>query len=253
MKIARYAKDGRVNYGAVEDETIVPLQGSIYEQPALSAERLELSQVKLLPPTQAGKVVCVGQNYVEHIKELGVPRPQKPVVFLKPPSCLIGPNDAIIYPKQATRVDFEGELALVIGKTLKDAQPEQAMQAVLGCSCFNDITERNWAASDPMLLTLCKGFDTFGCYGPWIDTQADPSSLGLKTYLNGELVQDDNTANCVFSPADILCYISSHMTLLPGDVVITGTPQGIGPMQVGDLVEVELEGVGRISNRLAAA
>jgi 2-keto-4-pentenoate hydratase/2-oxohepta-3-ene-1,7-dioic acid hydratase in catechol pathway len=253
MKIARYSMDGKAAYGAVEGEALVPLEGSIFKQPVKTSQQIELHRVKLLTPTRPSKVVCVGQNYLEHIKELGAPVPEKPVVFLKPPSCLIGPDENIIYPEQATRVDYEGELALVIGKILKNATPDEALEGVLGCSCFNDVTERDWAGSDPLLLTLSKGFDTFGCYGPWIDTRADSASLGVKTFLNGQMVQDDSTANCVFSVADILCYISAHMTLVPGDVVITGTPQGIGPMQPGDLVEVEVEGVGRISNKVAKA
>ncbi len=253
MKIARFEKDGKISYGAVEGEEIITLSGSVFDGPQKSGPGQPIADVKLLPPTMPSKVVCVGQNYLGHIKELGVPVPEEPVVFLKPNTCLIGQGDDIIYPKQATRVDYEGELALVVKKPLKDASEAEAMQGLLGCSCFNDVTERNWAAKSPFLLTLCKGFDTFGCYGPWIDTEADPGALDIKTYLNGKVMQDDNTANCVFSPGSILSFVSRHMTLLPGDVVITGTPKGIAPMEVGDLVEVEVEGVGKLSNRLTAA
>ena len=251
MKIARYEYNGQIFYGAVEGDEVVQLEGSVFDQPQKSSVKLPLPQVKLLTPTQPSKVVCVGQNYLDHIKELGVPVPQQPVVFLKPTTCLIGHDDQIIYPKLAGRVDFEGELALVVGKKLHQASESEALEGLLGCSCFNDVTERNWAA-DPFKLTLCKGFDTFGCYGPWLETEADPGALGIKTILNGKVMQDDNTANCVFSPSMLLSFVSQHMTLLPGDVLITGTPSGIAPMEVGDQIEVEIEGVGRLSNRLAA-
>jgi 2-keto-4-pentenoate hydratase/2-oxohepta-3-ene-1,7-dioic acid hydratase in catechol pathway len=177
-----------------------------------------------------------------------VPVPKEPIIFLKPPSCLIGHEHPIIYPQAAKRVDFEGELALVIKHRMKNVNEIDTLNYVLGYSCFNDVTERNMVGNNPHLLSLSKGFDTFGPFGPYIVTDLDPNHLMLKTYLNGELKQQDNTKNCVFSIQQVLSYISRYMTLLPGDIVSTGTPRGIAPMKPGDTVEVEIENIGSLRN-----
>jgi len=199
------------------------------------------------------KIVCIGQNYLEHIKELGSTPPKQPLFFLKPPSSLIGTGDNIIYPRNATRVDYEGELAVVIKKSMKDVLNDKAKQYILGYSCFNDVTERDLVTKAPLNLTLGKSFDTFSAFGPYIVTDLDPDNLQIRTYLNGELMQDDNTSECVFNVQTILSYLSQCLTLCPGDIVITGTPKGIAPMKPGDLVEVEIEKIGRLSNRVKAA
>lgn len=248
MIIARCEHNGRVFHGSIKDDRIVELSGSIFDQPQETGQSLALDQVRLLYPIEPSKIVCVGQNYRGHIAELGVPIPKEPVVFLKPPSCLIGPNEGIIWPTGMERVDYEGELAVVIGRTISRAAPEEALAGVLGCSCFNDVTERAMVGRDPFLLSLAKGFDTFGCFGPWLVTGLAPDHLAIETRLNGEVMQSDNTENCVFSVGDVLSFISRYITLNPGDVVITGTPKGIAPMKPGDVVEVEVEGVGRLTN-----
>lgn len=251
MIIVRYEDDNRIVHGLVKGDQVFELTGSIFNNPVETGRSLLLEQVRLLYPVEPSKIVCVGQNYRGHIKELGVPVPKEPVVFLKPPSCLIGSGQDIIWPAGAERVDYEGELAVVMGKTVSRATPKEAMAGVLGCSCFNDVTERAMVGRDPFLLSLAKGFDTFGCFGPWLVTGLNPDRLDIKTRLNGEVMQSDNTANCVFSVGDVLSYITRYITLFPGDVVITGTPKGIAPMKPGDTVEVEIEGIGRLSNPVA--
>jgi len=206
-----------------------------------------------LTPVTPSKIVGVGQNYREHIRQLGVPVPEKPVIFLKPSSCLIGPDEFILCPPQAAQVDYEGEVALIIKETMKDIPPGQALRFLLGVSCFNDVTERSMAQKDPFLLTLSKGFDTFGAFGPYLVTGLNPDNLRIKTYLNGNLRQDDTTANCVFEVKYLLSYVSTFMTLLPGDVVITGTPKDIGPMKPGDRIEVEVDGVGKLTNTVRSS
>jgi 2-keto-4-pentenoate hydratase/2-oxohepta-3-ene-1,7-dioic acid hydratase in catechol pathway len=177
-----------------------------------------------------------------------VPVPKEPLIFLKPPSCLIGHEHPIIYARNAERIDYEGELAIVIKHRMKSVDETDTLNYVLGYSCFNDVTARNMVAKDRFLLTLAKGFDSFGPFGPYIVTDLDPNHLMLKTYLNGELKQQDNTKNCVFSVQQVLSFISKYMTLFPGDIVITGTPRGIAPMKPGDTVEVEIEAIGTLRN-----
>jgi len=248
MRLVRFEEKGRVGYGSLKGDVVFDLEGSIFEQPRETGPGRPLTQVSLLHPVQPSKVVCVGQNYLGHIKELGVKVPQEPVIFLKPPSCLIGPGQEIAYPPRATRVDYEGELAVVVKAEIKELPPGEVLGRILGCSCFNDVTERDLAARDPFFLTLAKAFDTFGCFGPWIETGLDPNRLHLTTRLNGRTVQEDNTQSCVFKVEEVVSYVSRFMTLLPGDVVITGTPKGIGPMKPGDQVEVEIEGIGSLKN-----
>jgi 2-keto-4-pentenoate hydratase/2-oxohepta-3-ene-1,7-dioic acid hydratase in catechol pathway len=248
LKIGRFDYNGNILYGRVEGERVQLWEGNPFSEYTESKESVPLSRLKALIPVTPSKIVCVGQNYREHIKELGVPVPEEPVIFLKPPSCLVGPDEPILYPPQAARVDYEGELALIIKEPMKDIPTEDTLRFLLGVSCFNDVTERSMAQKDPFLLTLSKGFDTFGAFGPYIATGLNPDNLRVKTYLNGDLRQDDTTANCVFDVKYILSFVSRVMTLLPGDVVITGTPKGIGPMKAGDLIEVEVEGVGRLTN-----
>jgi 2-keto-4-pentenoate hydratase/2-oxohepta-3-ene-1,7-dioic acid hydratase in catechol pathway len=248
VKFARFEYDNKIYEGLVDAEDIHVIKGSFWNHYEVSDKKHRISEVRFLPPVTPTKIVCVGQNYLGHIEELGVPVPKEPVIFLKPPSGLIGHEHPIIYPANAERIDYEGELAIVIKHTMKYVNETDTLNFVLGYSCFNDVTERNMAAKDPFLLTLSKGFDSFGALGPWIVTDLDPGHLMLKTYLNGELKQQDNTKNCVFSVRRVLSFISQYMTLFPGDIVITGTPQGIAPMKPGDTVEVEIESIGTLRN-----
>ena len=252
MKFARFEYDGKIDTGLVDGERVRVIEGSLFGRYEETGTHHSLEEVTLLPPVLPTKVVCVGQNYLEHIEELGVPVPKEPVVFLKPPSCLIGSGDAIVYPRSAQRVDYEGELAVVIKDTMKNVEESGAMDYVLGYSCFNDVTERALVSQDVVLLTLAKGFDTFGPFGPYLVTDLDPNNLELQTYLNNTVMQHDNTRNCVFSVQKILSFVSERITLCPGDVVITGTPKGIAPMSPGDTVEVEIEGIGRLKNVVKA-
>jgi len=253
MKIARFRHENHIYFGLVEDQQLRVVDGDILGDFKPTDRLIPLSEVTLLTPVSPSKIVCVGQNYRGHIQELGLPIPKEPVIFLKPPSCLIGNREKIIFPASATRVDYEGELAIVIKEKMTRVSEDQALKYVFGYSCFNDVTERALVSKDPFLLTLAKGFDTFGAFGPFVATDLDPDNLELKTSLNGRIMQQDNTQNCVFSAKKLLNFISRHITLLPGDVVITGTPQGIAPMKIGDVVEVEISGIGKLSNQLAAA
>jgi 2-keto-4-pentenoate hydratase/2-oxohepta-3-ene-1,7-dioic acid hydratase in catechol pathway len=250
MKLARFEYEDTVSFGIVREQTVVLLNGSPLDTYEETPVCHPLADVKLLPPVVPTKIVCIGMNYREHIKEIGAEVPTKPMFFLKPPSSLIGHEDDIIIPRGAERVDYEGELAVIIKEKMKDVPEDEALSHVAGYSCFNDVTERAIAMKGMANLTLAKGFDTFSVFGPYLVTGLDPDNLEVRTYLNGGLVQHDNTRNCVFSAQQILSYLSQCMTLYPGDLVSTGTPKGIAPMNPGDIVEVEVEGIGRLRNTL---
>ncbi|UCD80117.1 MAG: fumarylacetoacetate hydrolase family protein [Desulfobacterales bacterium] len=252
MKFARFEVNGKIYNGMAEAEEVTVIKGSFWNDYEVTGQKYNISEVSFLPPGLPTKIVCVGQNYLGHIEELGLPVPKEPIIFFKPPSCLIGHEHPIIYPADAERVDYEGELAIVIKHKMKNVNETDALTFVLGYSCFNDVTERSMVGNNPFLLSLSKGVDTFGPCGPYIVTDLDPNRLMLKTFLNGELKQQDNTQNCVFSIQQVLSYISRYITLLPGDIVTTGTPKGIAPMQPGDTVEVAIEGIGCLRNRVGA-
>jgi len=253
MKFARFEYKGKVFLGMVKGGEITVLDGSLFDRYEETKAHYPLSDVKLLPPALSTKIVCIGRNYRGHIEEIGAEVPEEPEVFLKPPSSLIGHEDAIIYPRNAQRVDYEGELAVVIKDKMKDVPEDETLNHVLGCSCFNDVTERALVMKDPSLLIVAKGFDTFSPFGPYIVTGLNPNNLEVKTYLNGKLMQHDNTKNWVFSIQQILHYASQCMTLYPGDILTTGTPKGTAPMKPDDVVEVEIEGIGKLRNMVKAA
>jgi 2-keto-4-pentenoate hydratase/2-oxohepta-3-ene-1,7-dioic acid hydratase in catechol pathway len=248
MKFARFEYEDTVAFGMVRGEEIIVLHGTPFDSHEETGICHSLAEVKLLPPVIPTKIVCIGMNYRGHIEEIGATTPEVPMFFLKPPSSLIGHEQDIIIPRGAERVDYEGELAVIIKEKMKDVPEDEALNHVLGYSCFNDVTERTIVAKDLSNLTLAKGFDTFSAFGPYVVTGLDPNHLEVRTYLNGELMQYDNTKNCVFTIQEILHYLSQCMTLYPGDIVSTGTPKGIAPMKPGDIVEVEVEGVGRLKN-----
>ena len=252
VKLARYEYHKKIYEGLVDATEIQVISGSFWDQYEVSGKKHRISETRFLPPVIPTKIVCVGQNYLGHIEELGAPVPKEPIIFLKPPSCLIGHEHPIIYTRDAERIDYEGELAIVIKHRMKSVNESDTLNYVLGYSCFNDVTERNMVAKNPFLLSLSKGFDSFGPCGPWIVTDLNPNNLMLKTCLNGEVKQQDNTKNCVFSVQQVLSFISKYMTLFPGDIVITGTPRGIAPMKSGDTVEVEIEGIGTLRNTVQA-
>lgn len=212
-----------------------------------TTEPVSLSDLELLAPVSPGKIVAVGRNYAEHAKELGNEAPAEPVIFLKPPSALLAPGRPIEMPPVSERVDFEGELAIVIGRKARRVHERDWRQHVLGFTCANDVTARDIQKRD-VQFTRGKSFDTFLPLGPCIETDLDVSDLSLRTRVNGELRQDGRTSHMIFPPSFIVAFITSVMTLDPGDVILTGTPAGVGPLAAGDVVEVEIEGIGILRN-----
>jgi 2-keto-4-pentenoate hydratase/2-oxohepta-3-ene-1,7-dioic acid hydratase in catechol pathway len=242
MKLVRFLVDGRILEGRVQENMLVPLAGdpSKWTHP--------LDQVQLLAPCQPTKVVAIGLNYKDHAEEVGLPLPEEPLLFMKPASSVIGPGDTIVLPPQSARVDYEAELAIVIGKTAKKVTQAQAREYIKGYTCLNDVTARDLQQKDGQ-WTRAKGFDTFCPIGPWIETDMDPSNLKIELFLNGERRQGSTTSNLIFNPIRLVEFISGIMTLLPGDVIATGTTSGIGPMKDGDTVEVRIDGIGSLINR----
>ncbi|MHC1751129.1 fumarylacetoacetate hydrolase family protein [Humidesulfovibrio sp.] len=209
---------------------------------------IPLAEVELLPLVRPSKIVCVGLNYRDHAHELGLPMSDEPVLFLKPPSSVIGPGDAIVIPACSERVDYEAELALVIGRTARHVSEADAPRHLFGYSCANDVTARDLQQKDGQ-WTRAKSFDTFCPVGPWIETEVpDERALAIRAVVNGQLRQQGSTADMIFSPARLISFISGVMTLLPGDVILTGTPGGIGPLAEGDEVSVEIDQVGFLLN-----
>ncbi|MCL2057098.1 MAG: fumarylacetoacetate hydrolase family protein [Oscillospiraceae bacterium] len=249
MKLIRFIHKGREAYGYLKEDRVEFLQGGIATGFKPTGDGAALGEVKLLSPVMPSKAVCVGQNYLDHIKEMGNEIPTEPVIFLKPPTSVIGPGDVIVRPAISDRVDYEGELAVVIGKQARHLTQENALGCVLGYTCANDVTARDIQQRDGQ-WTRGKGFDTFLPLGPCIETEIDPSALAIRTTLNGKIVQDSCTDQLLFKIPMLLSFITAAMTLNPGDVVLTGTSSGVGPMVAGDVVAVEIEGIGRLENRV---
>jgi 2-keto-4-pentenoate hydratase/2-oxohepta-3-ene-1,7-dioic acid hydratase in catechol pathway len=239
--IGRFRHNHRVFTGEVIDDKAHSLIGG---------KEYKMDDVKVMPPCTPTKIVCVGLNYRDHAKELNQKIPDEPVLFIKPPSSLLASGDNIIYPKQSKRVDYEGELAVVISRRTRHVKADKAKDHILGYTCFNDVTARDLQEKD-VQWTRAKSFDTFSPIGPFIVTDLDPMSLGIKTRLNGTVKQDSNTKNMVFDVYKLVEFISGIMTLDTGDVIATGTPPGVGPMNVGDTVEIEIEKIGILKNKVA--
>jgi 2-keto-4-pentenoate hydratase/2-oxohepta-3-ene-1,7-dioic acid hydratase in catechol pathway len=257
MRIVRFVARGRAKYGILARNTIRGLRGSPFSHfqhlnsPSIfDGSTYALDKVRLLPPCLPSKIVCLGLNYRSHIEEMKLPMPSVPLIFLKPSTAVIGPDDKIILPHGWKRIDYEGELGVVIGKKAKDVPEEEAKEFVLGYTCFNDVSDRHAQAADGQ-WTRAKGYDTFAPIGPWIETEAEPDNLKLETYLNGELRQSASTSDLLFGISTLINFISDIMTLLPGDVIATGTPSGVGPMKPGDVVEVRIENIGTLKNFVA--
>ena len=247
MKIARYRFKDDIAYGLIEGEEIREVRGDVFGEFNVGSQVRRLKDVDLLAPCVPEKIVAVGLNYRDHAEEVGAKIPDVPLLFLKPPTAVIGPGEKIIYPRMSSQVDYEGELGVVIAKMSRDITPESARDHILGYVCFNDVTARDLQKKD-IQWTRAKGFDTFAPLGPWIITDLDPRHLKLDTFLNGELKQSSNTVNLIFNCYQLVSFISKIMTLMPGDVIATGTPSGIGPMKVGDRVDVVIEGIGTLTN-----
>ena len=251
MNLVRYAFDETVAYGVLEEGRIVRrLAGSPFEalQPGPASHLLE--EVRLLAPVDAPRIMGVGLNYVSHIRECNLSTPTLPMLFMKHPSAVIGPGEPIVYPKQAQKVDYEGEMAVVIGRHVRRVSESQALEYVLGYTCANDVSERVTQLAEMKMgcLLVGKSYDTFCPLGPVIVTGLDPTSLDLTSRLNGQVRQQINTSDLLFSVARLVSYLSQAMTLWPGDVILTGTPSGVGPIQPGDVVEVEISGIGVLRN-----
>jgi 2-keto-4-pentenoate hydratase/2-oxohepta-3-ene-1,7-dioic acid hydratase in catechol pathway len=249
MKIVRYQDGSLVKYGVVEGEGVREMDGDPFGHLHLISRIKKIGEVKLLSPCLPSKIVALGLNYRDHAEEVKLPIPDKPLLFIKPSTSVIGPGEAIIYPKMSKRVDYEAELAVVIGKVAQKVLEERAGDYILGYTCLNDVTARDLQPKDGQ-WTTAKGFDTFCPIGPWIVTDMDPHHLDVSSYLNGERRQHSNTKNLIFHPHQLVSFISCVMTLLPGDVIATGTPSGIGPMAIGDKIDVVIEGIGTLSNHV---
>jgi len=247
MKIVRFAVQNKVRYGILQGESIQCIEDKPYRYLKLSDQYYQLSEVKLLSPCLPSKIVALGFNYHSHADEFKAHLPKAPLIFLKPSTSVIGPEDNIIYPPSSTRVDYEGELAVVIKKPAWQVSLKDAADYVLGYTCLNDVTARDLQSEDKQ-WTRAKSFDTFAPVGPCIETELDPGNLVLGTYLNGELKQHVSTSDLLFSVPELVSFISYVMTLLPGDIIATGTPGGIGPMYPGDTVEVKIEPIGTLRN-----
>ena len=246
-----------MSFGAVEGEgelsgnasglTVAEIEGHPFGQIRFSGERWALADVRLLSPILPSKVVCVGRNYADHAKEMGNDTPAEPMMFLIPNTAVVGPGDPVVMPPQTSEVGYEGELAVVIGRLCKDREPEEALSAVFGYTVANDVTARDLQRGDGQ-WARAKGFDTFCPLGPWIETDLDPAAQRITTKLDGEVVQDGPTSDMVHGVATLVSHASKAFTLLPGDVILTGTPAGVGLVESGQRVEVEVDGIGVLSN-----
>ena len=254
MKIVRVdAEADDITYGAVEPDGIRLYHGSPFFQWERSETVLPITEVKLLSPVIPTKVIAIGKNYADHAAEMGSDVPTTPVLFMKPPTAVIGPLSPIRRPPESSNVHYEGELAAVMGKVTRNVSPDDALSHVLGYTAANDVTARDLQRSDGQ-WTRAKGFDTFLPLGPAIDTEFDPAEPhSITTSVNGVIKQEGVTSDLVFGVAELISFISRVMTLLPGDVILTGTPAGVGPIVEGDRVEVEIEGIGVLLNPVVDA
>ncbi|MGW5796677.1 fumarylacetoacetate hydrolase family protein [Saccharopolyspora sp. NPDC003752] len=218
-----------------------------FGDPTFTGRKWPMADVRLLAPILPTKVICVGKNYAEHAREMGSEPPENPVIFMKPSTTVIGPNAAIKLPPNSERVDFEGELAAVVGQPCKDVPEARGTEVLLGYTIANDVTARDQQQADGQ-WTRAKGYDTFCPLGPWIDTSVSPADLAIRTELDGELKQNSRTSLQIHDIAALVSWISRVMTLLPGDVILTGTPAGVGPMQAGQKVSVSIDGLGTLTN-----
>ena len=251
MRLVRFRLGDRIATGAVErgSDEIQVLKGTFFEDPLPTGEVAALADVHLLAPVLPSKLVCVGRNFVAHAAEWGLGVPEEPLLFLKPSTAVIGPDDPIQLLPFSRRIDYEGELAVVIGRLARDVRAEDAFKVILGYTCGNDVTLRDLQKTGDQ-WARAKGFDGSAPLGPWVETDLDPNDVVVRTRLNGEVRQQASTTDLVFGIATLIEYTTTFMTLLPGDVLLTGTPEGVGQLSDGDVVEVEVEGVGTLRNEV---
>jgi 2-keto-4-pentenoate hydratase/2-oxohepta-3-ene-1,7-dioic acid hydratase in catechol pathway len=246
-RFVRFRHEGRWRYGLSTAKGVVPLKGSIFGRWERAGRPIAPGSVKIGPPCRPSKIIAVGINYRAHAEEMGHQLPESPKLFLKPPSALVGPGDPIRFPSMAAQVDYEAELAVVIARKTADVPLEKALSHVFGYTCLNDVTARDLQRRDGQ-WTRAKSFDTFAPLGPAIATGLDPAALVVEAYLNGVRRQSSSTADLLFTVPELVRFVSRVMTLLPGDVIATGTPAGVGPMEPGDSVEIRIEGIGSLHN-----
>jgi 2-keto-4-pentenoate hydratase/2-oxohepta-3-ene-1,7-dioic acid hydratase in catechol pathway len=253
--LVRVATEDGPRHGVVVEEHVYRMEGDLFGEWSRGGLIGRLDELPLLAPVVPTKIVCVGRNYPAHAAEHGEAVPEEPLLFFKPPSAVIGPGAAIRLPPQSEQVDYEAELAVVIGRRCRDVQPEEAWDYVLGVTCGNDVTARDLQRRDDH-WTRAKGFDTFCPLGPWMVTGLrgeDVADLKVACRVNGELRQAGRTSEMAFSPTELIAYTSAIMTLEPGDVIMTGTPEGVGPLTAGDVVEVAVQGIGVLRNPVWSA
>ena len=249
MKIVRFSYKKEVFWGILKRNSVRVIKDDPYKNIKPTKKHIDLTSIKFLPPATPSKIILTGLNYKDHAIELGMKLPKEPVIFLKPPSALIGHEEDIIYPKAVRRVDYEAELAVVIKKEGKNIPENKVDDYILGYTCLNDVTARILQQKD-IQWTRAKSFDTFCPVGPCVETSLDPSRLKIRAYLNGKLRQDSVTSSFIFTVRYVVSFISGIMSLSCGDIISTGTPPGVGEMNPGDTIEVEIEGIGRLRNRV---
>ncbi|MCK9614854.1 MAG: fumarylacetoacetate hydrolase family protein [Candidatus Omnitrophica bacterium] len=247
MRLIHFVHNKKEYWGILEEKNIKIIKDEPFKNIKPLSKKIPVSDIKFLPPAKATKIILIGLNYKNHARELNMPLPQEPLIFLKPPTSLIGHKDAIIYPNSVSQLDYEAELAIVIKKEGKNIKPKDTSKYILGYTCLNDVTARDIQRKDGQ-WTRAKSFDTFCPLGPWLETQVSPQNLNIRSYLNGKLRQDSSTSEFIFPPAYLVPFISRVMTLYPGDVISTGTPFGVGPMKRGDIIEVDIEKVAKLTN-----
>ena len=236
-------------HGILEGKTIYELNHTYFGSCKKTGKKYELSKVKLLAPCNPSKIVAMGLNYLEHARELKMPIPLHPLIFMKAPSSLLNPGGKIVCPPSSKRVDYEAELAIVIKKKTKNVSPKKAFSHILGFTCLNDVTARDLQSIDGQ-WARSKSFDTFCPVGPWIVSGIDPNNLKIETRLNGRCVQKSNTNDLIFKVGEIVSFVSQIMTLMPGDVIATGTPPGVGQIKPGDTVKIKIEHIGELVNKV---
>jgi len=254
MKIARFWDpiENGARWGVVEGEVVRDVEGSVYGDFTVGRASRPLAGLRLLAPCEPTKIIMGGLNYVGHAKETGQPIPKVPVVLQKPVNTLIGHEEAIQYPPETNRLEFEGELAVVIRRKMRNVEPSEVPACVLGYAPGNDVTARDVCHDGRHGVIFSKSWDTFCPVGPWLDTDIDPSNVDLTVRVDGELRQNVHTSDMIFPVAQMLSYFSYFMTFLPGDLILTGTPAGVGNLQPGDVVSIEIEGVGALENSVVA-
>jgi 2-keto-4-pentenoate hydratase/2-oxohepta-3-ene-1,7-dioic acid hydratase in catechol pathway len=249
MRFVRYKDKSGIHYGIVDGDKIQAIDTNPFSKWKKTKDSVPLKQTRLMAPCVPTKIVAVGLNYADHAMELSMDAPKEPIIFLKPPTSVIGSGDEIVFPEMSRQVDYEAEIAVVISKTASMVEEDEAPNHILGYTCANDVTARDLQRADGQ-WTRAKSFDTFAPLGPWIDTDFDPTDKTVEALLNGMVVQQGSTRDMLFSVPRLIGFISRIMTLNPGDVIMTGTPPGVGSMQPGDMIQVAIGGLGVLTNTI---